>query len=46
MHVHVSVRRVGSRVYLASFLTSDIARPVSPVLSIGWDHALILIEVG
>jgi hypothetical protein len=44
--VYVSVRRVGLEVYLASYLTSDIVRPVSPVLSIGWEHVLILVEVG
>ena len=46
MHVHVSVRDFRSRVYLASYLTSDsLVRRIPPVLSIGWDHALILVEV-
>ena len=47
MHVHVCVRMVGSKGYVAFYLTSDsLVRPVPPVLSIGWDHALILVEVG
>jgi len=47
MHVHVSVRRVESKGYLASYLTSDfIVRPVPPDHLVGWDHVLILVEVG
>ena len=47
MCMHVSVRRVGSKGYLASYLTSDVrVRPVPPVHFVGWDHVLILVEVG
>ena len=46
MHVHVSVRRVGSE-GLPRLLPyfRRLVRPVPPVLSIGWDHVLILVEV-
>ena len=46
VRVNVSVRRVQSRGYLASYLTFDvIVRPVSPSLSVGWVYALLLVEV-
>ena len=43
----VSVMVVRSRGYLAIYLTSDVAvRPVPPDHLVGWDHVLILVEVG
>ena len=45
--VNVNVRSGRSKGYLASYLTSDVrARPVPPVHLVGWDHVLILVEVG
>ena len=43
----LSVSRVRSRGYLATYLTSDlIVRPVPPVFFVGRDHARILVKVG